>query len=290
MDTNKLLHFKMVYQTGNLREAAELLGISHAGLSKSIKSLEADLGIELITKDGRGIKTTPAGSKILNQIDETLASVNNLREKASGINSVKSSFCKIGTFEVFSTYLIPEIIKALPKDINIVLKEHIPGKLEEEIINGNIDFGISYLAIPSKELDHMKISKIKMGVYGHKKFNKLNFEELPFVTPVANIEGTPTKVKGLDGWPEHRHPRKIKYNVSLLESALSLTREGLAVGHFPRFIVERHNQIVAKAFQIQEVKIPLKIQQQQDIYLIKRKDSNEDILAKKISKVLRSLQ
>ncbi len=289
MDTNKLLHFKMVHQTGNLREAAELLGISHAGLSKSIKSLENELGVELITKDGRGIKTTAIGLKILNNVEATLLSVKNLKNKAHDIITEDSTRCRIGTFEVFSTYLLPILAQSMPESVKLTMHELIPGKLEDKISKGEIDYGISYLPIPSKDLDHLKITKIKMGVYGLKNFNKLSFSQLPFVVPISSIEGTPTKAMGLDGWPENKFPRLIKYEVTLLESALALARQGLCVGYFPKFIIDLHNQMTKKAYQLEELQIPMKIKNEQDVYLVKTKNSKEDALARKIAKVIRGL-
>ncbi len=61
MDTDKLKHLKVLIETKNIRKAAEILNMSHPGLSKSIKSLETELGVELITKDGRGIRLTDEG-------------------------------------------------------------------------------------------------------------------------------------------------------------------------------------------------------------------------------------
>ena len=64
METNRLKQFCTVKETGNLRKAANLLGISHSGLSKSMKALEEELGFPLFQSNGRGIVVTDEGLKL----------------------------------------------------------------------------------------------------------------------------------------------------------------------------------------------------------------------------------
>ncbi|MBL7546005.1 MAG: LysR family transcriptional regulator [Bdellovibrionaceae bacterium] len=52
METDRIRHFCTVYETESLTRAAELLGITHGGLHKSLKTLEADLGVKLTIPHG----------------------------------------------------------------------------------------------------------------------------------------------------------------------------------------------------------------------------------------------
>lgn len=222
MDTKKLRFFTVFCETGHMREAAKLLNISHAGLSKAIHTLEVELDTTLVTKDGRGVRVTPEGRKLLIRIKDCLAAEENLLKQVAG--GGQRAEVKIGTFEVFSTYLGPRFVQAIGKHAEVSFEELRPGNLEAAIINSQIDFGITYLPIPRPGLDHFEITKIRMGVFGSRKLSgeKKNFEELPFVAPIATIEGAPTKVKGLDGWPDDRVQRNIRYSVSLMETAFAL--------------------------------------------------------------------
>ena len=60
------------------------------------------------------------------------------------------------------------------------------------------------------------------------------------MVPALPITGSPTLVRGLDGWPEDAYERHVKYEVTLMESALELCRQGRVAGYFPRFIVEEN--------------------------------------------------
>jgi DNA-binding transcriptional LysR family regulator len=50
METQRLRHLCVVVETGGLREASRLLGISHSGLSKSLRLLEQELGVALLVR------------------------------------------------------------------------------------------------------------------------------------------------------------------------------------------------------------------------------------------------
>jgi DNA-binding transcriptional LysR family regulator len=295
METKRLQQFRIVQQTSNLREAATLLHITHAGLAKSLRVLEQELGVDLLTRDGRNIKVTPIGKKLLKEMEACLEAEARLMHAARGINAISKNRLRVGTFEVFSTYLAPELAQALPSESELMLRELIPGELEEALLADEVDMGISYLAVPRAGLDHWEVGKVRMGVFGAKalvdrNYTAAKFAHLPFVIPVSQVEGTPNKVRGLDGWPDDRIPRSVRFRVTLMESAMSLARSGLAAAFLPHFVVERHNKLVRSELQLHEMQSPLKGANPQSVFAIKRKTDGESPSWKALCRVLRALK
>ncbi len=64
MDTNRLRQFCAIAETGSMTKASRLLHITHSGLSKSMKLLQEELGLELLRPCGRGIMLTEHGKLI----------------------------------------------------------------------------------------------------------------------------------------------------------------------------------------------------------------------------------
>jgi DNA-binding transcriptional LysR family regulator len=290
METKRLEQFRVVHHTSNLREAAAFLHITHAGLAKSLRVLEQELGVELLTRDGRNIKVTPAGRKLLKEMEGCLEAEGRLLSAARGLDHLSRSRMRVGTFEVFSTYLAPELSSALPEGTELTLQELIPGELEEALLADEVDMGISYLAVPRAGLDHWEVGKVRMGVFALKALAGRKFAELPFVIPVSRVEGTPSKVRGLDGWPDDRIPRRVRFRVTLMESAMSLARSGQAAAYLPHFVVERHNKLVRTELQLQELSSPLKGAAPQPVFAIKRKTDGEGPAWKALCRVLRGLR
>ena len=52
MDSNRLLHFKAIAECENITKAADKLFISQPALSKSLSSIEAELGCMLFNRIG----------------------------------------------------------------------------------------------------------------------------------------------------------------------------------------------------------------------------------------------
>lgn len=290
METNKLRYFVVLAKTGNIRRASEILNLTPSALSKTIKQLEEELEVNLITPMGRGITLTNEGTAFARQVEIILGDLHDLKDQIQNSKKIqKEAPLKIATFEVFSTYFLDGLQDAKLEDRKIALHEVIPGELEQVLEAGKVDYGITYMPIPNPNLEHVKICRLLMGVYKKKgSFEEMDQENLPFVVPVYPLSGVPTRIRGLDGWPDSAYTRKVKYEVTLMESALELCRQGLCAGYFPSFVVEKHNRKHRDAFNL--VRHPWSGSTQRcfnDVYLVKRKDRPEDSDMKKIAKMIR---
>ena len=72
MELFQLRSFQAVAQTGNLTRAAEALHLSQSALSVQIRNLEDELGVELFTRQAKGMRLTPAGETLLPHAGEIL--------------------------------------------------------------------------------------------------------------------------------------------------------------------------------------------------------------------------
>ncbi|WP_145184748.1 MULTISPECIES: LysR family transcriptional regulator [unclassified Pseudomonas] len=61
---NALRAFEATARFNSVSQAAEALHVTHGAVSRQIKVLEADLGVALFSKEGRGIKLTDAGVRL----------------------------------------------------------------------------------------------------------------------------------------------------------------------------------------------------------------------------------
>ncbi len=61
---NALRAFEAAARLGSLSQAARQLNVTHGAISRQLKALEAELGVALFAKDGRGLKLTDAGQRL----------------------------------------------------------------------------------------------------------------------------------------------------------------------------------------------------------------------------------
>ena len=258
MDTLKLKYFSAVAESGSVRRAAELLRVSPPSLSKAVAHLEAELGLKLFIRSGRNIFLSDAGHRFALKAKEILRSLEELKAIAEE-EKAPAQEIKIATFEVFSTYFLKALEEGGWQELPVTIHDVLPGELERALLERQVDLGLTYLPVPHAELDFLKVVSIEMGVFTAKgAFSNLEQMEFPFVVPVNPLFGSPSRVRGLDGWPDDAYPRKIKYQVTLLESALELVRRGRAAGFFPCFVAELHNAVVKEEFRLIRRQSPYK--------------------------------
>ncbi len=288
MNLKRLEYFLTVAQTGSLQRASDILNVSPPALSKSMKILESELEAKLWVRDGRKIILTDTGKALLHRAPTLMNELKSLKEgltaKAAGPLPVK-----IGTFEVFSTYFLSFLNELNWNEHALELHELLPGEIEKYLINGDIDYGLTYMPIPDPQLDFLKVTAIEMGVFTKKgAFKGVPQQQLPFVIPAMPLQGVPSKVRGLDGWPEDAYQRKILHKVTLMESALELCRQGRVAGYFPVFIAQEHNKRFRDELHLERRKTPYPGRIcTNDIFLVKRKSQEENSIAKQLAKALR---
>jgi DNA-binding transcriptional LysR family regulator len=290
VDFQRLRYFQTLSQTGHLRRSAELLRISPPALSRSMKILEDELEISLFIQDGRRLILTEQGQRLAKRVESLLEDISKLRDNLQTGKEENKSI-RVATFEVFSTYFLSFLQPIGWADRKFQLHEVLPGELERCVAEGDVDFGVTYMPVAHPDLDFLKITSIEMGVFARQgAFPGVVQKDLPFVVPVQPLKGVPTRMRGLDGWPEDAYVRKIQFEVTLMESALELCRQGLVAGYFPVFIAKEHNQRVRPKFQLERRRSPYGGRVcVTDVYIVKRKSQGEDQNIKQMAKAIRKV-
>lgn len=281
----------MIVDAGGLLKASELLGISGGGLSKSMKALEIELGYPLFVQKGRGLDLTPEGKQLYTRIPSFLKTVEDILQLKPQ-RPAEGAPVRIVSFEVFTTYFSGLIISQFFKDRVVEVREAIPGQMETEVAEGHSDLGITYLPIPHADVEFLKVGRIKMAAFGLKgQWKGTDVSDIPFVIPVAPLQGTPSGVQGLDGWPEHLYTRKIAFRAEMMETALQICRRGLAVAFLPEFVVKLANQQVIEKFKLVEIPLPRGVPSvTREVFLIHRKNLKETREIRDVAKALRALE
>lgn len=290
MNLRRLEYFQVLAQLGNVRRASELLNVSPPALSKAMKVLEEELEAKLWRRDGRRIFLTDTGKRLLRRTPSLIHELRGLRESIHA-QTPDAPVVRLATFEVFSTYFLSFLGRLGWDTHQLQLHEVLPGELETYVAQGEVDYGITYLPIAHPDLDFLKVTSIEMGVFTRKgAFHGVTQQELPFVVPVAPINGAPTRVRGLDGWPDDAYRRRVVHQVTLMESALELCRQGRVAGYFPAFIVDEHNLRVRNEYRLERRRTPYPGRVcMAEVFLVKRKSDEESTIAKQLAKALRTL-
>jgi DNA-binding transcriptional LysR family regulator len=288
METNRLKQFGVIVETGNLRKAAELLGVSHSGLSKSIHALEEETGLKLLLPSGRGIAITDEGMALHRRCAGFFAELDRLLGKPE---SKRANVIRIGSFEVFTSYFAGRLMRDYLPGCEAEIHELIPGKLEEALLLNQVDIGITYEPIPRSGIEYVQATTIEMGAYATLgRFQEMEIEKIPFVIPVQPLEGTPSGVRGRDGWPDERLKRTAPYRVDLMTTGLELVRQGTCAIFIPKFVAALFNAETKPEQRLHAIPLQKKFGLiKRKVYIVKRSGTEESKAIRQIAKALRIL-
>ncbi len=141
MDTRYLENFVAIVDAGSIAEAARRLDLAPTTLSQQLRALESDLGVPLITRVGRTVKPTVAGSRILDQARSLVRGASELRSSASN-NSLPSGPLRLGATPTALAGLLPPLMRAWTLAHPSVRIYVVPGTssiLLSRVLSGDLD-------------------------------------------------------------------------------------------------------------------------------------------------------
>jgi DNA-binding transcriptional LysR family regulator len=257
MEISRLRYFRAIVEAGGLRQASTLVHVTPGALSKAMRELERELGRSLFTRAGRSLTLTPAGRALYTESQRAVQEYDRMRSALDPSRRAEQTL-SIGSFEVFTTYCLGDVMESLPDTTELRVFELPIGRIEDAVRAGEIDLGITYVPFPHPELSFHEVATIAFGIYVRAgSFGRTPFAALPFAIPSRLVSGSPVDTLGLDGWPYERTPRRVRYRLALLESGLEATRRGMCAVFIPHFIARLHNRTVAPAHRLVAKSLPL---------------------------------
>ena len=131
----------------NITAAAERLYTSQPGVSKQLKLLEQELGLQLFTRKGKSLDgITAAGEQVIERARVIMQEVENIRRLASDYYQEEEGSLSIATTHTQARYVLPEIIREFrdrfPK-IALNLHQGTSEQIAEMVTANNIDFAVA---------------------------------------------------------------------------------------------------------------------------------------------------
>jgi LysR family cys regulon transcriptional activator len=135
----------------NLSQAAEALHTSQPGISKQIKSLEDELGVQIFVRHGkRVVAVTEPGKVILRIAERVLQDVASLKQASEEFTREDVGSLTIATTHTQARYALPQVIKRFRDrypNVRLSLHQGNPTQISELTSSGEADFAIATEAI-----------------------------------------------------------------------------------------------------------------------------------------------
>ena len=131
----------------NVSATAESLFTSQPGISKQVRMLEDELGIQIFGRSGKHLThVTPAGQEIINIATEILSKVDGIKAVAREHTQPNEGKLRIATTHTQARYALPEIIQGFSKKydkVSLHMYQGTPAQISDAAAKGDADFAIA---------------------------------------------------------------------------------------------------------------------------------------------------
>lgn len=148
MNLNQLKYFLAIVKTGSFSNAADDMYISQSSMSKQIKALETELGIDLFKREHSKVYLTDIGAEFAKYAESTVKQHNDMLLYLDEFATKKSNTIRFGSIPVVSSYglsgQIADFTNNYNPNISVVIDMHENNQQEvmKELFDGSIDIAL----------------------------------------------------------------------------------------------------------------------------------------------------
>ena len=131
----------------NITAAADRLYTSQPGISKQLKQLEQEVGVQIFSRKGKAlVGITPAGSMIVDYARKIVRDVDNIRSVGQDLMAEQEGTLSIATTNTQARYVLPDVISQFHErypNVNLELHQGTSEQIADLVAEGRVDFAIA---------------------------------------------------------------------------------------------------------------------------------------------------
>ncbi|MEE8233104.1 MAG: HTH-type transcriptional regulator CysB, partial [Gammaproteobacteria bacterium] len=257
----KLQQLKYIWEVArhdlNVSATAESLFTSQPGISKQIRMLEDELGVQIFHRSGKHLtEITPAGSPIVSMAGEILDKVENVRQIAQEYSDQDRGTLSIATTHTQARYLLPDVISEFIgryPEVALNMHQGTPVQISEAASKGTVDLAIAtealelfenLIMLPCYRWNRSVIVKHDHPLVNEDKLTLEKLAEYPIVTYVFGFTG---RSQLDDAFNAEGYVPKVVFTASDADVIKTYVKLGIGVGIVASmaFDPEIDNELVA---------------------------------------------
>lgn len=245
MRVEQFRHLIAVVEHGTFSSAAELLHLTQPALSQSVRSLERQMGVELLNRQGTGpIAWSETGRLLAPYILNVIGAEDALDFELSEIGGARTGSVRLGVVNAATATILPEVLRAFHRrfpNIRLLITEASSGAIRSGVDCGDFDLGCLVESEGASSSDSswrtalLKTDVVACVSQGHPWAHRpcVNIEEFGEVSLVLHNPGY-----FMRDWLDEQiapNDQNVVYVTNNTASLLRLVEHGVGVTVLPRF-------------------------------------------------------
>jgi DNA-binding transcriptional LysR family regulator len=249
MDLRQLEIFLETARRLNFTHAAKALHIAQPAVSQVIAKVESDLGVMLFERNGRDVRLTEAGTRLVGHAERILAEVDVAERDIARLRGRAMGRIIVGVTPTVATHLLPRALAAYRTErpeIEVILREGGTSVLVTMIERGAVDLGIIVLPLdrPTMVVEPLFTEPLLLAVaegspiaqVAHGQAISLGVAaEEPFILYRASYH---LRSATLDGCRQAGFEPRVALEGGEMETVLRMVAAGLGVSLVPQLAFE----------------------------------------------------
>lgn len=253
MDNKKYEAIVKIAETGNLTKTAEQMGYTQSAVTQMVKSLENELGIQLLVRTNKGVTLTKSAAQLLPFMIEEQRWEKRIQEECSRMLGLDTGLVTVGCLSSLSSAWMPEILETFSRKhpaVQVRMEEHESPLLENLLLSGRIDLAIMELTentrcrpISLHKDEIVAVVPDNHPLSGKDTVSLHELQEYPLISYSTGGTGAQDP-----GWPDliiglitgQRTTWQVRYSCKDDLTALRMVSCGLGVTLSGRIMLENH--------------------------------------------------
>ncbi|MDQ2780050.1 MAG: LysR family transcriptional regulator [Pseudomonadota bacterium] len=155
MNLRALRYFVAIADAGSLTAAAAAVSVAQPALTRQLRELEADLGVQLLLRLPRGVRLTPAGVTLYESAQRMLAEAARVRQVLASRHADQKPTVVLGASPTLARVLLPGLFENCLRSITGIqlrAREAFTPALLDWLVRGVIDMAIVTNPEPGRAL------------------------------------------------------------------------------------------------------------------------------------------
>jgi LysR family carnitine catabolism transcriptional activator len=175
IDLRLLRTFLQIVEAGGFTAAARITGSSQPALSRTIRSLEEELGQRVFDRDTRNLALTAVGEELVSVSQRLLGEFDHSLGRLANLAEGKRGSVTVAAIPTLAATLVPNAIASFIEthvDVNILIKDGLTQDIIESVEEGTADIGLTIKPGEKKELSFRPLLSDNFVAVSHKKLGQ----------------------------------------------------------------------------------------------------------------------
>jgi DNA-binding transcriptional LysR family regulator len=251
-----------VVRQGGFTQAAKTVFATQSTVSKAVKQLEDELGVQLLDRIGHSSRVTAAGEIVYRYGKAMLGLRNEMIAELEELRGLRRGTLRLGVPPVGSNALFAGLFAEFRRkypNVEIQLVEHGSRRLEELLLEGVLDVAVSLLPV-SEQFQWQEVRREPIDLLVNKEHplaqrSQVAFSEIAEVPMILYGQGFALNPIITGACRKNGFAPKVTAQSSNVDFVMGLVAANLGVALVPRLIAEQQGNPDTRAVPIGEPEI-----------------------------------